>query len=63
MTSIGGVLDTAALAKLHFHALSPDGQEQAIRRMAATGHGPETICRATGISVEAIRTLLRESAA
>lgn len=56
--TIGGVLDQAALARLHFNVLDPEQQAQAIGRMATSGHGPETISRATGISVEAIRALL-----
>ena len=59
--SIGGRLGTAALARMHFHALSRDQQAQAIRRLAATGQHEETIARATGLSVEQIRKLLAEA--
>lgn len=41
--TIGGVLDQAALARLHFNVLDPEQQAQAIGRMATSGHGPETI--------------------
>jgi hypothetical protein len=41
--SIGGALDTAAMARLHFHALDREQQAQAIRRLAAAGQGDHTI--------------------
>ena len=63
--SIGGALDMAALARMHFHALDHDQQGQAIRRLAASGQSEHTIASATGLSVEMIRRVLaeRESAA
>jgi hypothetical protein len=56
--SIGGQLDTAALARLHFHALSPAEQASAIRRLAAAGQGEHTIAAETGLSVEHVRRVL-----
>ena len=56
--TIGGALDMAALAKLHFHVLAPDQQEQAIRRMAVSGYGQQTIAHATGLSVEQVQRVL-----
>jgi DNA invertase Pin-like site-specific DNA recombinase len=61
MTRIPGVLDTAALARMHFHALSRQEQAQAIRRLAASGQGEHTIALATGLSVEQIRRILAEA--
>lgn len=58
--SIGGPLDLAALARLHFHVLDQDQQAAAIRRLAATGQGEHTIAHATGLSVEQIRRVLAE---
>jgi len=58
--SIGGALDTAALARMHFHALDREQQSQAIRRLAAAGLGEHTIAHATGVSVEQIRRELAE---
>jgi hypothetical protein len=42
----------------HFHALSSQGQAQAIRDLAASGQGKHTIAHATGLSVEQIRAVL-----
>lgn len=56
--SIGGTLDVAALARMHFHALDREEQAAAIRRLAASGQGDHTIAHATGLSVEAVRQLL-----
>jgi hypothetical protein len=61
--SIGGALDTAALARMHFHALDREQQAEAIRRLAAAGQGEHTIAHATGLSVEMIRRVLAEQAA
>jgi hypothetical protein len=58
--SIGGALDTAALARMHFYTLSPTEQAQAIRRLKAAGRGLTTIATATGLSVEAIAEVLTE---
>lgn len=60
---IPGVLDMAALARLHFHTLGPDQQADGIRRMAACGHGDHTVARATGLSVEQVRRILGQGAA
>jgi hypothetical protein len=46
------------MARLHFNTLSPEERAAAIRRLAAAGQHVETIARATGLSVEAIRRLL-----
>jgi hypothetical protein len=59
-SNIGGVLDGAALGRLHFHALSSDEQRAAIRKMADAGDGDHTIASATGLSVEFIRQILAE---
>jgi hypothetical protein len=61
-SQIGGALDQAALARLHFHTLTHDEQAAAIRRLAASGQGEHTIAHATGLSVEMIRRLLAEGA-
>ena len=58
-SNIPGVLDLAALAKMHYLALSPDEQVQAIRRMARAGQGVYVISSATGLSVEQVRRILR----
>ena len=58
-SNIPGVLDVAALARMHFYALTPDEQVQAIRRMAKAGQGVYVISRATGLSVEQVRRILR----
>lgn len=71
MRTIGGPLDTSALAALsgdaarlrHFRILSREQQAEAIRRQAVCGHGEHTIARATGLSVEQIRHILGEQAA
>jgi hypothetical protein len=55
---IGGVLNRAALARMHFHALDREEQTKTIRRLAAAGHGEHTIAQATGLSVEQIRRVL-----
>lgn len=60
--SIGGALDLAALARMHFHALDQDQQVAAIRRLAVAGQSVFTIAQATGLSVEMIRLLLEEPA-
>jgi enhancing lycopene biosynthesis protein 2 len=60
--SIGGALDMAALARLHFTVLSRAEQEAAIRRLAAAGQGEHTIAHATGLSIEEIRRVLTEKA-
>jgi hypothetical protein len=44
----------------HFRALEHDQQLQAIRRLGIAGQSPQTIARATGLSVEAIASLLAE---
>ncbi len=59
MSPIGAFLDTAALARLHFYALEPEQQAEAIRRQALAGHGEHTIARSTGLSVEFIRQVLQ----
>ncbi len=61
--SVGGVLDTVALARLHFSALDREEQIQAIRRLAAAGHGDRHIAAQTGLTVELIRRLLADVAA
>ena len=72
---IGGVLDLAALSALsdvpagnalrmqHFNALSHDDQLAAIRSLAHEGQSEHAIARATGLSVEMIRSLLRQTSA
>jgi ABC-type phosphate/phosphonate transport system ATPase subunit len=55
----GGIHDTAAVARKHFYLLSQGEQAAAIRRLAASGLGAYTIARATGLSVEQIRRVLR----
>lgn len=60
--SIGGPLDPAALARLHFHALDREEQAAAIRRMAADGVTDYGISHATGLAVEQVRRILAEQA-
>jgi hypothetical protein len=60
---IGGALDQAALARMHFHALDRDEQAAAIRRLAESGQGDHTIAHATGLSVEQVRGVLSEKGA
>ncbi len=59
---IGGPLDLAALARLHFHALSHEEQTAAIRRMSADGMTDYGISHATGLAVEQVRRILAEQA-
>lgn len=54
-----GVTD---LSRLYFTQLSRAEQEAAIRRLAAVGHGEQTIAHATGLSVEVVRSVLTEPA-
>jgi hypothetical protein len=61
-STIGGVLDLDALSKLHFHTLSTQEQQQAIRRMASDGQGDSTIAMATGLSREMVRKIIGERA-
>jgi hypothetical protein len=44
----------------HFACLDRTQQEQAIRRLAAVGHGDHTIAAATRWSVEAVRHVIGE---
>lgn len=44
----------------HFAALDREQQEQAVRRLAATGMGDHTIAAATQLSIEQIRRILGE---
>jgi hypothetical protein len=46
---------------LYFELLEPEQQAQAIRRLAAMGQSEFTIASATGMAVEAIRTVLAEA--
>jgi hypothetical protein len=55
---IGGTLNAAALARLHFNVLDQDAKASAIRRLAASGQTDTTIAAATGLSVEMIRSIL-----
>ena len=59
-TSIGGALDMAALARLHFVTLSEGQQRAAVRRLAAAGNSEQMIAAATGWSVEGVRRVLSE---
>jgi DNA invertase Pin-like site-specific DNA recombinase len=43
-----------------FHELDRERQAMAIRRMAADGHGDDTIASATGLSREQVRRILSE---
>jgi hypothetical protein len=61
--TIGGSLDMAALARLHFYSLDREEQAAAIRRLAATGMGDHGIADASGLSVEMVRQILAEQAA
>ena len=56
--NVGGALDQAALAKLHFFTLDRAEQAAAIRRLAAAGHTEYGIAVATGSSVEHVRRAL-----
>jgi hypothetical protein len=58
--SIPGVLDMDALRRLHFNVLSQDEQKQAIRRLAASGQGPNTVAQATGWTLEEVLRVLSE---
>ncbi len=61
--TIGGALDTAALARLHFTVLSQAEQRKAIERQAARGMSAYDIAAATGWSAEAVQAVLRQEAA
>jgi hypothetical protein len=50
---------TDSAARRHFDCLSPEERVRAIRRMAAEGQGVYVMASATGLSVEAIRSILR----
>ena len=56
--TIGGALNAAALARLHFNVLDQGAKVSAIRRLAASGQSDTTIAAATGLSVEMIRRIL-----
>lgn len=56
--TIGGTLTLDALRLLHFHALAPTQQAEAVRRLAATGYSDHGIASATRLSVEFVRRLL-----
>lgn len=47
-------------ARMHFLALPQAEQEAAIRRLAASGYGAQTIAHVTNLSVEQIRRVLDE---
>jgi hypothetical protein len=49
----------ATAARRYFDSLSPEGQAAAIRRMRREGMGVYTLASATGLSIEAIRAILR----
>lgn len=54
--------DAARIAdpRQHYHALSREQRELAIRGMRADGHSDHTIAHATGLAVEQIRQLIGE---
>jgi hypothetical protein len=58
--TIGGTLNTDALRRLHFSALSPREQAAAVRRLAASGQSDEFIADATGMALEMVRRVLEE---
>lgn len=62
MKTIGGTLNTAALARLHFNVLDEQAKAAAIRRLHAAGQTDTTIAAATGLAVEAIRAILADQA-
>lgn len=49
-----------ARRRYHFASLNCEQQADAIRRLAAAGHGETTISAATSLSVEQIRRVLDE---
>jgi hypothetical protein len=54
--------DSAASRELlHFLLLPADQQREAIRRLAALGHGEHTISAATGLAPDAIRRVLMDA--
>lgn len=57
--AIGGTLDRAALAKLHFLALDPSEQAATLRRLTAAGHSADVLARVTGLDVDAVHRLLQ----
>ncbi|HEY3787056.1 MAG TPA: hypothetical protein VGL55_17435 [Steroidobacteraceae bacterium] len=58
--SIGGRLDTQALARMHFYSIDRTEQAQAIRPLAASGQGEHSIAHATGLSAQQVRRILLE---
>jgi DNA invertase Pin-like site-specific DNA recombinase len=58
---ISGALDQAALARLHFTALSQAEQAAAIRRLAASSMSANGIATATSLSIAQIRRVLAEA--
>ena len=58
--TVAGVLDQAALARLHFQELDREQQAAGIRGLAADGYGDHAIACATGLSVELIRRVIGE---
>lgn len=58
--AIGGALDQAALAKLHFLALDTSDRAATLRRLTAAGHGVQALARVTGLDVDLVRRLLAE---
>jgi ABC-type phosphate/phosphonate transport system ATPase subunit len=61
--TVGGTLDMAALARMHFSSLDREEQAAAIRRLAATGMGDHGIADASGLSVEMVRRVLADQVA
>jgi hypothetical protein len=57
---IGGALDQAALARLHFEVLTQAEQADAIRQLAAGGMSEHGMAHATGLAVEQIRGILAD---
>jgi len=71
MRDIGGRLTMAALAqlsgrddedarRLHFRGLGPEQQRHAMQRLANAGSSPQTIARATGLTIEQVREALAD---
>jgi uncharacterized protein YoaH (UPF0181 family) len=56
----GSSMRADVMARQHFLSLRHEEQAQAIRRLAAVGHGELTISHATGLAIEVIKRVLAE---
>jgi hypothetical protein len=58
--NIGGTIDEAALARLHFGLADQLQQRQVVHRLAATGKDDAAIAALTGLGKDDVRRILGE---